>query len=130
MFWFNRLASCADSFQSEFASHCQCTKLLSVQSGDAELQSENVAKLLALGRAGRGTLANPACNILAAAGAGRQLLRAGRRAGIRTVRSPGPEQLCNTGRPCGSQLAISLRELETARLREPVLMVIVFLMGN
>ena len=64
-------------FLSEFASHCQCTKLLSVQSGDAELQSENVAKLLAPGRAERGTLANPACNILAAAGAGRQLLRAG-----------------------------------------------------
>ena len=97
-----------------------------MQSGDAELQSEIVAKLLALGRAERGTLANPACNILAAAGAGRQLVRAGGRAGIRTVRSP--EQLCNTGRPCGSQLAISSRELETARLREPVLMVLMFLM--
>ena len=96
-----------------------------MQSGDAELPSEIVAKLLAVSRGD----CEPSLQYSSRGQSGRQLVRAGGRgAGIRTVRSPGPGQLCNTGRPCGSQLAISLRELETARLREPVLLVLVFLM--
>ena len=81
----------------KIASHCCCTKL-SLQSGDAELQSEIVAKLVP------GLRRDPACNISPAAGAGRQLLHT--RLGIREVRCPGPGQLC-TAHPatCGAASA-------------------------
>lgn len=131
--WFFSLASFADYFHSKFASHCRCTKL-SVQSGDAELQSEVVAKLLAGLSAGRG--ANPACNISLAAGAGRQLLQAGAAREFAQFVNPDPgsfatPQPWDWGRgPVRVTTCDFIAELETARLWEPVLVVVVFLMSG
>ena len=79
--WFFSLVSFADYFHSKFASHCRCTKL-SVQSGDAELQSEIVAKLLSGLSAG----CEPSLQYFACGRFGAAAAAGWGCAGIRTVR--------------------------------------------
>ena len=82
--WFFSLASFADYFHSKFASHCRCTKL-SVQSGDAELQSVD-AELQCEASVGLSAGCEPSLQYFDC-GRGRAAAAAGSgRAGIRTVR--------------------------------------------
>ena len=98
----------------KFASHCRCTKL-SVQSGDAELQSEIVAKLVPGSGGTQLAIFHPpgpggSCCTLGWEFA--KFVHPG--AGSFAQRTLRPGQ-------CGSQLAISLRNLKLLR-PEPVLM--------
>lgn len=95
----------------KFASHCRCTKL-SVQSGDAELQSEIVAKLVPGSGGTQLAIFHPR------PGPGGSCCT--QWLGIRKVRSPGRGQLC-TAHPAARPVRVTtcdfIAEFETAEAR-------------